>query len=448
VSTITTILDNRPRLQNSKPGTKHPPEAVDLIDRKKEEELWKKSLSEWKNEMEMNSIPPKLYSRFKGAGSRAGTLVICPLIALYQWKSEIEKFVEPGALTVGIYHGPNRATEMTLDMMQEFDIVLTTYQVLECEFRSMVSPNKVACPNCGSKFKFEKLKVHLKYFCGEFAKKTEAQARQRRTRDTSGGGLDVSHGKDKSKSESKKALINANNKATGGTIRKSKASSGVTRKEYDSDSDISTTDHVLEARVSRPAAVAASRRLSTSVMEWGREDAKRSTLSADDRFQSDSSFSTASDGSDDESESDEPDSLKSRSRPRGVDVESQIREKQRQALENAKALNIGRHSSKSSKHTTAKKIPSAKLGKKQLASTKRPTPAKRSTKGKTFASSSSDGSDSDDPVDPLSGIDMDELMAEAMTGSRMSLLHSLTWWRIVLDEAHFVKSRSSSTAGK
>jgi DNA repair protein RAD16 len=43
---------------------------------------------------------------------------------------------------VGIYHGPNRAKEMPAEMMQKYDIVLTTYQVMEQDFRKMVSPNK------------------------------------------------------------------------------------------------------------------------------------------------------------------------------------------------------------------------------------------------------------------------------------------------------------------
>ena len=46
----------------------------------------------------------------------------------------------------------------------------------------------------------------------------------------------------------------------------------------------------------------------------------------------------------------------------------------------------------------------------------------------------------------MEGIDLDALMAEAMDGSKVSPLHSFCWWRVVLDEAHFIKSRSSQTA--
>ncbi|EED91987.1 hypothetical protein THAPSDRAFT_268889 [Thalassiosira pseudonana CCMP1335] len=109
-----------------------------------------------------------------------GTLVICPVIALSQWKSEIEKFSEEGSLSVCTYHGSDRETQTPRELMKKYDIVLTTYQVVEQDFRKMTSPNRVECPNCGGKFKIDKLPIHLKYFCGANAQKTEAQARQRK----------------------------------------------------------------------------------------------------------------------------------------------------------------------------------------------------------------------------------------------------------------------------
>ena len=157
MQSIATILDNRPLLQHSTPGAKHPPSSPDLAERKAEEKLWDDSLTDWKQEMELIEVPksliPKARGKQPGGGARAGTLVICPVIALSQWKTEIEKFTEDGTLSVGIYHGPKRASEAPRELMRKYDIVLTTYQVLEQDFRKMTSPNKVKCPNCGGKFK-------------------------------------------------------------------------------------------------------------------------------------------------------------------------------------------------------------------------------------------------------------------------------------------------------
>jgi len=191
LQTIVTFLDNRPMLQHCSPGLKHPPLSPDFDARQKEDALWKKAMDDWKHEMDMINIPPSVRPK-KLAGARAGTLVICPVVALSQWKSELEKFTENNArLSIGIYHGPKRCQEIPAAMMQKYDVVLTTYQVLEQDYRRMLSPNKVACPNCGGKFKIDKLRIHLKYFCGEGAQRTEAQMRQQRTanrRGRPGGG--------------------------------------------------------------------------------------------------------------------------------------------------------------------------------------------------------------------------------------------------------------------
>lgn len=107
----------------------------------------------------MANVPKKVLqhsSKKKGQapfGARGGTLVVCPLIALHQWKAEIEKFTEENTVTVCCYHGPNRVSENPRELLCKYDIVLTTYQVVESDFRKMVSPNKVKCPNCGGKYK-------------------------------------------------------------------------------------------------------------------------------------------------------------------------------------------------------------------------------------------------------------------------------------------------------
>ena len=149
LQTMTLVVDHRPKLQHCKPGVKHPPGA-DNSNRVAEEELWRNTVKDWRHEMKMLNVPKSLQPK---SPQRAGTLVICPVIALLQWKSEIEKFTEDGTLTVGVYHGPNRAAQTPRELMVKYDVVLTTYQVVEAEFRKMTSPNKVKCPNCGGKFK-------------------------------------------------------------------------------------------------------------------------------------------------------------------------------------------------------------------------------------------------------------------------------------------------------
>jgi SNF2 family DNA or RNA helicase len=136
IQTIATILDHRPKLQHTKPRMKHPHTAPDLKERQEEDLLWGKAEQDWATEMELLKVPKKFIrssssrsgSNGGGGGARAGTLVICPVVALTQWKTEIEKFTDDGSLTVCTYHGPDRASQTPRELMRKYDVVLTTYQ--------------------------------------------------------------------------------------------------------------------------------------------------------------------------------------------------------------------------------------------------------------------------------------------------------------------------------
>lgn len=65
--------------------------------------------------------------------SKRPNLVIGPTVALMQWKNEIEAHTEPGMLKVLLYHGANRPTSVA--ELEKYDVILTSYAVLESVFR-------------------------------------------------------------------------------------------------------------------------------------------------------------------------------------------------------------------------------------------------------------------------------------------------------------------------
>ena len=431
LQTITTTLDNRPKLQRSIPGSKYPPCVAHVRDAYiLEETLWDEGIKDWKHEMVMNdvhnSILTKSNKNGSGGGARAGTLVVCPLIALTQWRTEIEKFSKDGSMSVMIYHGPDRSVKTPREMLRKHDIVLTTYQVLEADFRKMVSPNRVKCPNCGGKFRIDKLRVHLKYFCGENAERTEAQARQRRNSERQTG--NNTRRRDGHSNESKK-------------IQKKKMAIKVRgNKTYDSESELSIgSNESAEKDIrksarrrtsSRAASSNATKRMAKS-LRW--EDEKLGSDN-DDEYEEES---------DEESDSSVDLSLVTLARksvtrtktkppsknPRGNEDTKRAIAKQAKALKTLRSKKFDKKKKDENKNHSWR-------GKK---GNEKKTPKKVKRERKSY-------SESEDSLEGDDDIDMGALIEEAMAGARMSMLHSFTWWRIVLDEAHMIKSRSSQTA--
>jgi DNA repair protein RAD16 len=61
------------------------------------------------------------------------TLVVCPVVALFQWRDEIKKFTPEGHFKIYIFHGADKITDK--DELLQYDIVLTSYAIIESCFR-------------------------------------------------------------------------------------------------------------------------------------------------------------------------------------------------------------------------------------------------------------------------------------------------------------------------
>ena len=349
--------------------------------------------------------------------TNSGTLVVCPVIALTQWKTEIEKFTD-GSLTVRIYHGPDRESQTPREMLKKYDVVLTTYQVVEADFRKMTSPNRVECPNCGGKFKFDKLPVHLKYFCGATAQKTEAQARQRRSTDRvdlrgrRGRGADTQSGKSagtmgkvatelkqKQKAKSTKQIVAV--KGSKKPIVPDKNINSKIEKALSKTASKKTTIKSVEkvgqptSRPSRSAARRAVSQIKKSAAEWmpPEEDDLDS-----DTFNPESTSAEVS--VDESSESSDTDSNSS--------ALQRARKKQQQALDSART----------GKGNTSKKFNGQKKSCAVLKKTGKKTFTRKGKSSNDDFHGSSDSDGSADESKPEIDINMEALVLKAMEGGK------------------------------
>lgn len=284
--------------------------------------------------------------------------------------------------------------------------------------------------------------MHLKYFCGETAQRTAAQSRQRRSSDRpqQGGGkrkasaINSKKKKSFNKPEIKKSSLKKRktSKTTKKVIRASPT------KGYESDSDLSLPEDfdVTSKRPSRSAARTATQRLSASSKDWvgGGDTSDSDEFMGDDQPSSDDegsdessapicttiatkSRSKAADNDTDDSSSDSDSDSNSESEDRSALIRS--RKRQEIALSIVKKITKKGSISKKMEKNSRGKV----FGRKKKFGKKSPP------------DESSDNNDDD----PLRGIDMEELKEKAMQGCRPSVLHTISWWRIVLDEAHNIK---------
>ncbi|KAK9137754.1 hypothetical protein Sjap_008348 [Stephania japonica] len=66
--------------------------------------------------------------------AKGGTLIVCPMALLGQWKDELETHSHPGSLQVFVQYGVDRTSNP--DEISQYDVVLTTYGVLTSEYKN------------------------------------------------------------------------------------------------------------------------------------------------------------------------------------------------------------------------------------------------------------------------------------------------------------------------
>ncbi|KAI5407872.1 hypothetical protein KIW84_023228 [Lathyrus oleraceus] len=63
-----------------------------------------------------------------------GTLIVCPMALLGQWKDELETHSKSGSISIFVHYGGGRTDNV--DLLLEYDVVLTTYGVLSASYKS------------------------------------------------------------------------------------------------------------------------------------------------------------------------------------------------------------------------------------------------------------------------------------------------------------------------
>ncbi|KAK2196392.1 bifunctional Helicase superfamily 1-2 [Babesia duncani] len=154
-------------------------QTIALLVAKKNEEIKEKCHEDmppkpiYKPEMPMKKRKIKNGKDKSLMNVQGGTLIICPPVALLQWYNELQNKVTDDFFTIAIYHGQYRNN--LANVLHNYDIVLTTYSIVEYEYRKIMNRKKVPCEHCGRMYLPKALMIHNKYFCGPDAKRTVKQ---------------------------------------------------------------------------------------------------------------------------------------------------------------------------------------------------------------------------------------------------------------------------------
>ena len=421
--------------------------------------------------------------------SRTSTLVVVPTIALRQWQMEISRFTAEGALTVKIYHGTTRSS--SVKELQAADVVLTTYAIMEAEYRKATAGAKVTCRLCDKKFYPDKLRVHRKYFCGT-GTLTKAQAKTQRKRPrlaaSAQQGSDEEDSEEEDEVDRQKKLIKAKAAAAAAKGRKGKGKGGKGKKKDDSEEeeeeeDSEEEEEEEEDEVDRQKKLIKAKAAAAAAAAKGRKGkgkggkGKKKDDSEEEEEEEDSE-------EEEEEEEDEVDRQKKLIKAKAAAAAQKSNKKApvkktgkgKGKVKGKKAIDSDASSDSdweddddddeeedkedekdsddddsegdgdftpksAAKIRAAKEKRSSKKGKKKGEMKKVAKGRKKRSREESDEAASVKSEDSEVERDIAQA-----LKAAAKVKRPPSILHQVSWFRVILDEAHMIKDRSTSTA--
>merc|ERR1712195_356175 len=140
--------------------------------------------------------PDSLPASDVGCPENGPTLIVAPSACLLQWHEELKRCAPK--LSVLVVHGAKGKKYNKL-LLASHDVVLTTYPVLQYDYRECVNKLKVSCAFCPKLFLPRSLVTHNAYFCGPTSKRTIKLAKTEKKSDTG------STGSKKQRTQSKEA---------------------------------------------------------------------------------------------------------------------------------------------------------------------------------------------------------------------------------------------------
>lgn len=325
---------------------------------------------------------------------------------------------------------------------------------MEIEYRKATAGTKVECRICGKKFYPEKLRVHRKYFCGESAQRTAAQSKTEKKRARPGSNSsskkktfedasDEEEYSEEQESEDDIVKTKQMNKAStpagkqkSGSSNKAKAGSSSKKKHFEESGEESEDEIAVQKRKIKEKAAASSKGSAT----------KKTPLKK--KFDSDS---------DDDVVDKKPKATGSKNSVVKASKAKKITPKKRKASaesdEDADYFDESASSDESDDSEDASDFGSSK---------KKATPKGKASQKSFAAKKKAVGKGKNNDVDEdevlADGDDVDEEVErdirEALKAYEKqikknvpkSILHLISWFRIILDEAHLIKDRSTSTS--